>query len=214
MSRPIPACFDARRGFSLIELLVALVIFATMAAIAYAGLGAVTRTRTTLETRERELAALGRTLTFVERDLRASAWRPVRDGEGRDLPALLGQAEFLELSTHGRGHALGPDLGMVERVGYLRDADGLHRLRWPVLDRVRTTVPDRRLILPDVEHVRWRYLTADGRWHDQWPPPAGALATTMPVAVEFTLTHATLGEIRRLVELPDPPRSPSAGAAP
>lgn len=206
----VPKC----RGFTLIELLVALVIFATMAAIAYAGLGSVTRAHAALDARERDLAALGRTLTLIERDLRAAAWRPVRDGEGLDLPALFGQAEFVELSAYGRGRSVGIDLGMIERVGYLRDEDGLHRQRWPVLDRVRTTTPDRRLLLADVEQLRWRYLALDGRWHAQWPPASGASPMAVPAAVEFILTHRALGEIHRLIELPQGPRAQDGASSP
>lgn len=201
-------------GFTLIELLVALVIFATMAAIAYAGLDSVTRAHAALDAREQNLAALGRAFILIERDLRAAAWRPVRDGEGLDLPALFGQAEFVELSVYGRGRSVGIDLGMIERVGYMRNEDGLHRLRWPVLDRVRTTMPDRRLLLADAEQLRWRYLAVDGRWHAQWPPPSGASPMAVPAAVEFTLTHPALGEIHRLIELPQGPRAQDGASSP
>jgi general secretion pathway protein J len=190
------------RGHSLIELLVALVIFATMAAIAYAGLSAVTRSRATLDERERQLADAGRTLAALERDLRGVARRPVRDVDGRRLPMLMGQGEALELSSHGRGRAAGPDLGLVERVGWLRDGDGVKRLRWPALDRAEGSRPDLRLMLPEASSLRWRFLDVQGRWLSQWPPPGDA-GLALPRAVEFALVHPVLGEILRMVELPD-----------
>lgn len=190
------------RGFSLIELLVALMIFSTMAAIAYAGLAAVTRSYTALDARERELAALGRALTLLERDLRGIAARPIRDGNGVMLPALGGQADQLELSAYGRGQMAGGDLGLIERVGYRRDGAGLHRLRWRVLDRAPATLPDQRLLLADTQAFRLRFLGADNRWHTQWPLPGAALDGAMPLAVEFTVVMPTIGDVRRLVELP------------
>ena len=195
----------AQRGFTLIELLVALVVFATMAVIAYSGLSAVTRTWEVLDGRERELAAVGRAMTMIERDLRSVARRPVRDGDGRALPALMAQLDTLELSSHGRGRSLGPDLGLIERVGYVRDGNGLHRLRWTVLDRAQTSSPERRMIVEDITQLRLRFLDAEGRWHPQWPRQNDQTPEALPRAVEFALTHERLGELLRLVELPEVP---------
>ena len=189
------------RGFTLIELLVALAIFATMARIAYAGLDAVSRSHAALTERESELAALGRGLTVLERDLRSLAQRPIRDGQGQSLPPLLAQTQSLELSSYGPGRAAGADLGQIERIAYARDGNGLLRSRWPVLDRARSTVPDRRLLIPGVEAVRWRFLDEAGDWHDVWPAPLAADAGQTPRALELQLRHANLGQIRRLVEL-------------
>ncbi|MCK9488514.1 MAG: type II secretion system minor pseudopilin GspJ [Xanthomonadales bacterium] len=188
-------------GFTLIELLVALAIFAIMAGIAYAGLDAVSRSHAALDQRERELAALGRGLTVLERDLRSLARRSVRDGEGQSLPPLLAQAQYLELSSYGRGRAAGGDLGLIERQAYARDSDGLLRLRWPVLDRARSTVPEQRLLIPGIESLRWRFLDQAGQWHDVWPPPMASDANQPPRAAELELRHVSLGSIRRVVEL-------------
>jgi general secretion pathway protein J len=149
------------RGHSLIELLVALVIFATMAAIAYAGLSAVSRSRAALDERERQLGELGRSLAAIDRDLRSVARRPVLDGEG------------------------------------------VKRLRWPTLDRAEGSRPDVRLLLADASALRWRFLDGQGRWLRQWPPP-GDDGRTLPRAVEFVVVHPVLGEVLRVVELPDP----------
>lgn len=191
------------RGFSLIELLVALAIFSTMAAISYAGLSAVTRSYSAVDERERELAALGRSLTGIERDLRSVARRSIRDGDGQVLPALLAGDGRIELSTHGRGRGGGLGLGLVERVAWWHADSGLRRARWPVLDRTAATRPDQRLLLDQVQALRWRFLTADGRWLERWPAPASTDVDELPRAVELVLRHDRLGEIRRLIELPD-----------
>lgn len=189
-------------GFTLIELLVALVIFATMAAIAYSGLSAVTRSHAALDQRERELAEFGRGLGMIERDLRSFANRPIRDRDGNPLPPLLADGGLLELSSYGRGRIVGADLGLIERSGYGLGEGGVFRLRWPVLDRAQGTVPERRTVIADVSSVRWRFLAGDGRWHDRWPVPHAPNPDMPPRGVELTLVHDTLGEIRKLIELP------------
>ena len=189
-------------GFTLIELLVALVIFATMGVIAYSGLTAVTRSHAALDLRERELAQFGRGLGMIERDLRSLARRPVRDRDGNTLPPLLAEGGHLELSTYGRGRTVGTDLGLIERSGYGLGEGGVFRLRWPVLDRAQSTVPERRVVIADVSALRWRFLAADGRWHERWPLPQATDPNAWPRGVELILNHDSLGEIRRLIELP------------
>lgn len=196
----------ARGGFTLVELLVALVVFATMAVIAYAGLSTVTGTHARISEREALLADLGRSLSLIERDLRSLAPRRIW-ADHVPLPPLYGQGAMLELSTFGRGRVLGPDLGLVERIGYIADGSSLYRQRWPVLDRLPATRPDQQPILEGVEQLRLRFLDEQGRWQDRWPLPGAADADRWPRAVEVVLVHAVLGELRRLVELPERPQA-------
>lgn len=192
-------------GFTLVELLVALAVFAAMAAIAQAALSAVVAVRVALDQRSGEVDALARTLATIERDLRAVVARPVRIDRENRLPALLAGEGGLELSTLGRGGAGDATAARLERVAYALTGDRLERLRWPVPDRADGTRPDRAPMLEGVLALRSRYLAVDGRWHDRWPPAgAGAgAAVPLPRAAEITLEHARLGRLLRLVELPE-----------
>jgi general secretion pathway protein J len=67
-----------QRGFSLIELLIALAVFATMAALAYGGLDSVARTRAELGRQQDAFRDLMRGVGLIERDLRQAISRPVR----------------------------------------------------------------------------------------------------------------------------------------
>jgi hypothetical protein len=56
-----------------------------------------------------------------------------------------------------------------------------------------------------VTALRLRYLGADNAWRDRWPPSEGdddTRALELPRAVEFRITTADAGELRRVVELP------------
>ena len=59
-----------QRGFSLIEILVSLVIFAAMAAITWGALGQIARTRSALAAEQDRFAAIVRSMGDLERDLR------------------------------------------------------------------------------------------------------------------------------------------------
>jgi general secretion pathway protein J len=77
------------RGFSLIELLVALAVFAALAAAAYGGLSQITATRGALAKQQDRFAQVVRAVSILERDLRQAIARPVRgNGSAAWLPEM------------------------------------------------------------------------------------------------------------------------------
>jgi len=200
--RPAP-----ERGFSLIELLVALTIFALAAGLAYGGLSAIVRARGALATEGGSLARLQFAVALLERDLRQAVARPVRDLAGRQRPALLGALHGVELSTL---HAASPELALRPvdlRTAWSVTRGALERVHQPALDVAPASVPARTTLLEAVEGLDLRYLGRDGEWRNQWPADGNdpAQADRLPRAVEFTLRVERVGAIRRIVPLPDPP---------
>ena len=88
-------------GFSLVELLVAVAVFATMAALAYGGLDSVVRTRAELGRQQEQFEAIMRSIALLERDLRQAVPRPVRGNYGEPLPAFAGAPDRLEITRLG-----------------------------------------------------------------------------------------------------------------
>ena len=199
-----------RRGFSLIELLVALAVFAALAAAAYGGLAEIARARGALAERQDRFAALVRAVSTVERDLWQAVSRPVRgNARGEELPALMGAADRIELTRLGFANPRAEPRSNLERVAYLVDAGRLQRGRYAALDRAPGSVPAPSALLDHVESLRLRYLGPDGVWRDAWPPAelAGTPQGTLPVewlprAIEFRLATTDTGELRRVIELP------------
>jgi general secretion pathway protein J len=208
------------RGFSLMEMLVALAVFAALAAAAYGGLGEIARVRGALAERQDRFAAVVRAVSTFERDLRQAVSRPVRgNGRGQELPALIGAADSIELTRLGFANPRAEPRSNLERVAYVIDARKFMRARYAVLDRAPQTVPATAILFDNVDALRLRYLGSDGVWRDTWPPvdipagaPPGTLTTQLlPRAVEFRIDVADAGELRRLIELPSviSPRDPS-----
>lgn len=193
-TRPAP-------GFTLFEVLVAVALFAVVAALAYGGLDSVMRARTQLAEQAEQMARLQLAIGLLERDVRAAAQRPVRDGFGAALPALVGSVSSLELSRHGHANLLDTPRAEVERLAWRSESDRLLRERWPVLDRVASTPIERSALIEGLQSIRFRYVLRGGRSFDTWPPPVAA--PVLPAAIEIELDVAGLGRLRRLVELPD-----------
>ena len=203
-------------GFSLVELLVAVAVFAALAAAAYGGLAQIGRARSALAAQQDRFAAVARTVSALERDLRQTVSRPVLDAGGAPLPALAGGPDAIELTRLGFANPRAEPRSNLERVGYALDAGKLQRARYAVLDRAPNTAPATSTLADRVDEVHLRYFGCDGAWRDAWPPaevqscnqipqPAPGQSVdrmiALPRAVEFRFVFADIGEIRRVVEL-------------
>lgn len=189
-----------RRGFSLVELLVAMAVFAALAAAAYGGLSSIARTRGELAERQDRFAAVTRAIGVLERDIRQAVARPVRDRSGVLLPALIGRGDSIELTRTGFADPRREAGSHLSRLVLALDGRRLRRGRYAVLDRAPGSVPVTSPLLEQVDGFALRYFGREGAWQTDWPP-AGGVIDDLPRAVELRLVLADLGEIRRVVEL-------------
>jgi general secretion pathway protein J len=189
-------------GFSLIELLVALAVFASMAALAYGGLNSVARTRAELGQQQAAFNALMRSVASLERDLRQAAARPVRGNYGEPQAALAGLPDRIEFTRAGFANPQSEVRSNLERVAYALDGDALKRGNYPVLDRAPGSTAQVTLLRDKVEAFRLRYLDLANHWSDTWPPrESESAALALPRAVEFRIGTKDYGEITRVIEL-------------
>jgi general secretion pathway protein J len=195
-------------GFTLLELLVALAIFAVIGAAAYSGLNTLLAVRATLERDHERLRQVQLALLWLRRDAEQLAPRPVRDAFGEPRPALIGDnraRDLLILTRTGRDNPLDLPRSGLERLGYRLRDDQLLRLSWPVLDRAEGSDAQSSLLLDEVRELSLRYLDRSGQWHERWPPPGtpDTALGRLPRALEVRLELSDWGELRRLFLLPE-----------
>jgi general secretion pathway protein J len=205
------------RAFSLLELLVALAVFAALAAAAYGGLASIARTRAALAQQQDRFAAVTRAVSALERDLRQAIARPVLGNGGQMEYALLGDSSSIVLTRLGYANPLAEPRSHLERVVYSSERGTLRRGRYAVLDRAPDSTPSVRDVLERAGDLQVRDLGDDNAWHETWPPRGLPdpvvpidLSARLPRAVEFRFAPADLGEIRRVVELPSTPPARAA----
>jgi general secretion pathway protein J len=193
------------RGFTLLEVLVAVAIFAVVGVMAYGGLQAVL----TQQVIARENADRFREIQFavqqLSRDLYQLHPRPVReeigDGARSAMLADVRNRYPVEFTRGGWSNPLGQPRAAVQRVAYELDDERLMRLHWFVPDRTLAEQPVEREILSGVREFRLRFFSAGG-WSDEWPPGLGGQdPALLPTAIEFTIELEDWGEIRRLIEV-------------
>ena len=188
-------------GFTLIEVMVAVALFALAAALALGGMSAITRSRAQLDAELDQQAKIVFAIGLIERDLRGAAVRPIREAYGAQRPALEGRLDQIELSHFGPVGLPTAGRSAIERVGYQLEGERLLRLRYPVLDRTASTAPTVDTLLDRVVRIQWRYAGQLGApLIAQWPPPSQA--TALPRAIELRVVLEDAGEIRRVFELP------------
>lgn len=195
-------------GFTLIEVLVAMAIFAIMSAIAYGALGQTLASSEILSGRMDRLQAIQRAVRQLDSDFMQLAVRPVRKdlgdtfGPTLEADALLGVA--LELTHNGWSNPTAMPRGTQQRVAYVVEDETLIRYYWNVLDRSFTNEPIIVPLVDGVDSLQIRYLLDNGEWSDRWPaqtPAAGVPLRTRPRAIEFVLRLINEGDITRLIEV-------------
>jgi general secretion pathway protein J len=196
-------------GFTLLELLVALGIFAVLATMAYAALNSVLTARKQVEAKSAQLSALQTALMIMERDVEQAVSRGIRDEFGDPQPALLGGGvgvTMLSLTRDGWSNPLGLPRSNLQRVAYQFNDKQLIRQSWGVLDRAPNTESYSEILLDDVTAMDLRFLGQDGQWSGYWPPQvSGARSGAVvppPRAVEINLDVAGWGRITRLFRVP------------
>jgi general secretion pathway protein J len=206
-------------GFTLLELLVAMGIFALMAAMAYGGLNVIMKEREATDQRAARLAHLQTSFFWLGRDIEQAINRPIRDEYGDRQPALS-SADIgiyrLELTRAGWRNPAGRARSHLQRVAYSVRDNQLIRSYWNVLDRAQDSQPLETVLLDGVIRMDLRFLASLGtglnpgqnqgapEWNENWPDNGtGATPTDdLPVAVEITLETESEGRITRLFRVP------------
>ena len=194
-------------GFTLLEILVALAIFALASVIAYGGLDSVASTKSALDKEIRFWRELGLVFDRMEADFLQSVPHPLRDApevllvplRGGNVDSGSGEIDgfFVELIRQDENRAqvrvryLCEQGRLTLRVGTvsLSGAADLNDAEWAI------DTP----LLQTVERCETAFLGAANAWMGEWP---GDQALARPRAIRVRLGLAGQGLFERVFHMP------------
>jgi general secretion pathway protein J len=188
------------RGFTLLEMLIALVIFATLSVIAYQVLNQVQVSNEVSAKKTARLNEIQKAFVVMDSDLRQIALRPFRHQGNEAQALLLLWQEYLLGSEQGgllftRSGWLNPQQqfprGEVLKVGYRLSHNRLERLWWRYPDTQADSEPVVMPLLTGVSSFSVQFYS-EGEWSDRWE-----MEYRLPQAISVSLTLDDYQEVER-----------------
>jgi general secretion pathway protein J len=153
------------RAFTLLEMIVAIGIFAVIAVVSYGSLNRFLDNRDVLQAEMTLMKDLQLAFSLLEQDMHFMSGRIVRDEYGDPEPLLIVNSidiagELLRFTTARRSVSL-PGVSTLQRTSYRWENGDFIRVNWLVLDRDQDAIESKQLLLSDVDSVRVNVLTSD-----------------------------------------------------
>jgi len=182
------------RGFTLVEVLVALAVLAVFATFAWQATASLVDGEARLSAEARRWQRLDAVFARLDADVRAAVPRPIRVGQRRE-PAFVGTPGAFVFTRAGDASA---EAAEGVRIAYRQRGDTLEIAYWPRLDRVAGIEPTAYSLASDIARVELRYVDDDGATFERWPPREGV---GLPRALAIGVTLADGLRVDRLVVL-------------
>jgi general secretion pathway protein J len=226
---------NRQRGFTLVEVIVAIGIFALLGLGCYKVVHGLSLARDTLTRSGEEQRKFVRAIMVINSDFTQLTPRKILDGSGHTVAALDTHDEYLvEFSRIGVPNPLLLKKGKVARVAYrfskeltidtfqlddslpsknaaLKEAVGdgkqgyLVRYTWPVLDRGKDEDPQMQVVMSGVNDCQIEFMDDQQHWGDEWPVIGAQSLTDLPYAIRIKLDTKKYGVLERMFQIRDLP---------
>ena len=189
------------QGFTLLEMLVAIIIFALLSLAAYQILQGVLRSGEISKIHSERLTELQRAMLIIEQDFTQIVARKSRqEGVVKDNLRTLtvgkgifsSQDQGIEFNRLGWNNPLGllPRSNIL-RVRYVLRDGQLQRLYFLYPDTTSGQEPETQVLLNDIEKLSFRF------WNNGWKSTWSA-AEKLPEGIEINFTSKHFSDIRRI----------------
>lgn len=205
-----------RQGFTLIEVLVALAIFAVLSLTGWKVFDGVIKVREHNQVYTDQLSSLQSAYTLMLRDMSQIVARPARQGS-QNQPALLIENQKISFSRMAGFDPTGQQQANLERVSYEYNSgtQQLIRTSYYQPDQTRALTPPKSVILEKITNFTVKAL--DPAPSDQWPANMGMAQPLTPnqplgnsqlpsgVEIQFNVNERPiLWRFSLIKKLPDP----------
>ena len=188
------------RGYTLIEIMIALAVFAILATITATSMLHAFDTRARVNIQSDQLNTLQIALTLISRDVTQIIPRAVIGTDMHLFAPFIGTSNAIEFT---RGGIVNPDemepRSTLKRVALICRGTTLIRRTWTHLDApTRKHYQDKRL-LNNLKTCSFSYLNNNRQTLAEW----GSNTEILPIAVQFNLSITHWGNMNLLFSIPE-----------
>jgi general secretion pathway protein J len=190
-------------GFTLIEIIIAIIIYSIIATISYRIVTSLIITKQVTDEEQNKWSNLSLLMSHLSNDWNKSVPLSVRDQYGNLIPPLIGKDKLsgmydaqLELTVNGYlpNNLLYNTVVPPKRIGYRFYNNAIYLITWPVLHRVQQTRPEITMMMDGIKEFIVEYMYPDRTWKKTWPPENNKETSPIPKAFRLQITLKT-GEI-------------------
>lgn len=189
-------------GFTLLEMVVAVAIFAVMAGIAYGGLNQTIKTGNQVSESNQRLSELQFALSYFSRDWLQVSSRKIRNQYGDEESNIIIADNSVSFTHGGWSNLLQIKRSNLQRVQYLLIDTNLIRRHWVSLDQGIGEEPLESILLHNVSALEIGFIDAFEKQIDSWPKEL-IQDGSRPIALIISVEIAQLGKTWRYLEIPD-----------
>ncbi len=212
--------FSIIKGFTLVEVMVAISIFAVVSAGVYRVLSAMVETQSKVVAHSESLRDLQRALWLISVDMNQMVMRDVRKPNDNRSPALIADDDsyIVQFTRQGARNPVLLARSDMERVAYSigqdpdinshknRSKKSRHLLRhtWSAVDRRDNAKETVQMLFKGVDEVRVEFLDEKGNWKSDWPEKKmddKAHTRNLPAAIKLFIKTEKYGDLERVFQI-------------
>lgn len=194
-------------GYTLLEIMVALAVFAILATITASAMYRAFDTRSRVNIQANQLNTVQLAFTLIERDTEQVLERAVRGNEMHLFPPFVGLPHHVEFTHGGLVNPNGVELrSTLKRTAYICSGSKLIRRSWENLDTPTRKINHDKILLDNLEDCTFAYLSHSHQMLPEWRAYAvqqNQKKETLPIAIQLTLTIHDWGNTSWLFILPE-----------
>lgn len=193
------------KGYTLIEVMIALSVFAIIAALSSGVMYHVFDIRGRVATQANQLDELQLALTLIEHDTMQFIPRTVRTKDVHIFSSFTGTHQYMEFTRGGQVNPNGLALrSTLKRVAFLCNDKQLIRRSWGVLDTLNRRDYEDKVLLSNLAACSFFYVSRNHQIMPEWRAykiEQNQRMESIPSAIQITINPAKWGKMTFLFVL-------------
>ena len=193
-------------GYTLLEVLVALTVFAILSTITASAMYYAFNNRARVNMQANQLNGVQVAMALIMRDTDQIIERSILGNEMHRFPAFVGESKYLEFTRGGSVNPADEPHSTLKRVAYICAGKKLIRRSWANLDAPNRKNHQDKILFDNLKTCSFAYLSNSRQILPEWRPYAMQQTQkqeTLPIAIQFTLTISEWGNMNLLFMIPE-----------